>query len=225
MSSWTGWETQLLDAIGAPVTSENIAFLDAWALSEGPADTIGGGENQGGQYNPLATTLKTSGSIGTYNSDGVQDYASAEDGISATAQTLTQGAYAESYSGIVAALKSGNPYTYNGTNGAGSGIASILNGLNIWGSKGFAQTFLAGGAASGATSTSGNANTTAQSQASGALGGIFGGLSGWLNSAMLDFTLVSVGLALLAGGFVWLASSSSTVREVSNNAAKGAVLA
>jgi|SRR6185437_5972370 len=121
MSIWQGWEQELLAAIGAPSTPQNISFLDAWANAEGGSAS----------YNPMNTTQPASGAM-DYNSAGVKEYTSAQQGIVATAQTLENGYYPT----ILSGLKSGNPLTNAGSElnaelnkwGTGSGFLSSLGG-------------------------------------------------------------------------------------------------
>jgi hypothetical protein len=95
------WATQLLTAMGAPVTDSNINALTTWQSREG------GHWNNSAAYNPLNTTLDMGGSE-SMNSVGVKRYTSWDQGIQATLQTLTgKNADARGYSAIVNALKSG----------------------------------------------------------------------------------------------------------------------
>lgn len=84
--------TSVLKGIGAPVTGANIRSIEAWAQREG-----GGGTN-----NPLNTTQPMPGST-TFNSVGVQNYSSANQGANATIITLENGLYGD----ILGALKTG----------------------------------------------------------------------------------------------------------------------
>jgi hypothetical protein len=100
----TQFATDLLSRINAPITDSNIAAMTTWMKFEGG----GGGKATGlgvnsAMFNPLNTTLRTSGSTGSMNSVGVQKYASYDAGLSATVQTLQNGRY----SSILAALKQG----------------------------------------------------------------------------------------------------------------------
>lgn len=91
-SAATVWSVAILKSLNAPITTSNIGSLNAWYVKEG-----GGGQN-----NPLNTTLSTSATTSTINSDGVKGYSTPAAGVSATSQTLNGG-----YPAIVAALKSG----------------------------------------------------------------------------------------------------------------------
>jgi len=71
----------LLPRLGAQVTTHNTRALMAWMQAEGDA----------GRFNPLNTTKKMPGST-NFNGVGVQNYASFEDGVQATADTLNYGA-------------------------------------------------------------------------------------------------------------------------------------
>jgi hypothetical protein len=87
----------LLNAIGAPVTSQNLEAIVSWETAEG------GGFGNRAQFNPLNTTLQLPGSH-AITAIGVQAYTSWSQGLSATVSTLRGGAYR----GIIAALKAGN---------------------------------------------------------------------------------------------------------------------
>ena len=130
--------TDLLKAIGAPATSANIQSIEDWAAREG-----GGGAN-----NPLNTTLVTAGSTGAINNAGVQNYANAGDGVTATAQTLG------GYPAIVAALRSGGGI-------AGSTSSAVASELSEWSGGGYTSVSGAGEPGSTAVS-SGSAASTAQ---------------------------------------------------------------
>jgi hypothetical protein len=73
---------KILQGLGAPTTNENLKFLYAWRQSEGKA----------GKYNPFNTTQGMPGAT-KFNSVGVKNYMSAEDGINATLKTLKNGRY------------------------------------------------------------------------------------------------------------------------------------
>lgn len=110
-----GWAQATLVAIGAPsdpgtdAGKRNISFLEAWKKAEGTAAA----------YNPLATTLTAPGSS-DFNTTGVQNYATANDGIAATAKTLLAG-----YPHIVGTLRAADP-------GAISSNTGIWADLNRW---------------------------------------------------------------------------------------------
>ena len=116
MASWSGWENAVLAAINAPISTANVAFLDAWQNAEGGSAA----------YNPLNTTQGPGASL--YNSAGVWNFESAAQGAQQTAATLLNGYYPN----IIAALRSGNPSSYYGqiageldTWGTGSGFIGI----------------------------------------------------------------------------------------------------
>ncbi len=72
---------RLLDAIDAPVTQRNLWALVSWMQAEGSTAT----------FNPLATTQEMPGAT-NFNSVGVKNYKSLEQGVEATAKTLNYGA-------------------------------------------------------------------------------------------------------------------------------------
>lgn len=95
------WATQLLTALGAPISDSNITALSTWQQHEG------GHWNNSASFNPLNTTLDM-GNSQSMNSVGVKRYNSWDEGITATVNTLTgKNAEARGYSAIVNALKSG----------------------------------------------------------------------------------------------------------------------
>ena len=73
---------KLLQKLGAQSTDENLKFLYAWRQSEGKA----------GKYNPFNTTQPMPGAT-NFNSVGVKNYASMDDGLNATIKTLNNGRY------------------------------------------------------------------------------------------------------------------------------------
>lgn len=92
----------LLERLGAEPTKENMDAIKIWAKKES-----GGVWGKGASYNPLNTTLGMEGAS-NFNSVGVKNYGSFEQGVEATAQTLTGRASAErGYDRIVNLMKSG----------------------------------------------------------------------------------------------------------------------
>ena len=112
----------VLAGIGAPTTAENIRALKAWALAEGTK----------AQHNPLATTRKFANTT-NFNSVGVKNYASYEDGIAATIETLKNGRYPN----ILAAFAQGNSAEAVGLAvaqspwGTGEGVLRVLRQGNV----------------------------------------------------------------------------------------------
>ena len=92
-----GFAVALLNALGAPVTSQNLSAIVSWEIQEG------GGFGNRAAFNPLNTTLRLPGSR-TVTRVGVQAYTSPSQGLQATVQTLRNGLYG----GILAALRAGN---------------------------------------------------------------------------------------------------------------------
>jgi peptidoglycan hydrolase CwlO-like protein len=89
------WARLLLVAFGAPVIRDNLVAVVAWEAAEGTPAT----------WNPLATTINMPGST-IYNSHGVRNYRSKEQGIEASVMTLRRPGHG--YEAIVASLKAGN---------------------------------------------------------------------------------------------------------------------
>lgn len=88
----TQWSIAFLKALGAPQTNANIVSVNAWQAREG-----GGGQN-----NPLNTTLACCGWTSDFNSVGVKNYPTPNDGVMACANTLRGG-----YGDVLMALMSG----------------------------------------------------------------------------------------------------------------------
>lgn len=89
MAAFMGWERAVLRGIGAPVTPSNIKFLRAWQRAEGGTAA----------YNPLNTTQSAPGA-GSYNSVGVRDFRSRQQGLNATIKTLLNGRYGPIIQGL-----------------------------------------------------------------------------------------------------------------------------
>ena len=107
------WQQQVLRGIRAPVTAQNLRFLNEWHLREG------GGDKNNANFNPLNTTQGAPGA-GSINSVGVKSYRSGGQGIAATVATLLNGHYGD----IVGGLRSGRATT-----------AQLANSpsLSVWG--------------------------------------------------------------------------------------------
>jgi hypothetical protein len=73
------WATAFLGAIGAPVARNNLVVIVAWETAEFTS----------AKWNPLATTYPMPGST-YYNSSGVRNYVSLQQGLEATKQTLSR---------------------------------------------------------------------------------------------------------------------------------------
>ena len=68
--------------------------LVGWTIAESGSHPCNGVSGQGARYNPLNTTLVLPGST-SYNSIGVQNYTSYEQGVQATVSTLSETPYAK----------------------------------------------------------------------------------------------------------------------------------
>lgn len=115
------WMVAVLKGIGAPVTAENIRFLNAWQIAEG------GGTTEG-KFNWLNTTRDAPGAQ-SFNSVGVKNYPDWNTGVRATIGALTNGYYGN----IVNALKSGQATAHDmaamvaGSKwGTGAGVQRVL---------------------------------------------------------------------------------------------------
>jgi peptidoglycan hydrolase CwlO-like protein len=75
--SYGAWAGSFLTALGAPSSRDNLVAVIAWQAAEGTMAT----------WNPLATTKAMPGAT-VYNSHGVKNYRSKEQGIEASIMTL-----------------------------------------------------------------------------------------------------------------------------------------
>lgn len=75
------WAIAFLKRINAPLTKRNLWAIVSWCQAEGSVAA----------WNPLATTQDYPGAT-NFNSVGVKEYLTAEDGLDATARTLNYGA-------------------------------------------------------------------------------------------------------------------------------------
>jgi hypothetical protein len=93
------WAKQLLQTLGAPLTSGNISFIYDWEKAEGG----------GGKYNPLNQgpdpRHPNYTTTGEQYGGGAADYASWQDGILGAADYLHMG----NYKGVLNALLAGDP--------------------------------------------------------------------------------------------------------------------
>jgi len=115
--NFPGWQGMVLNGVGAPLTPANLQFINAWAQAEG-----GTASN-----NPFNTTQGMPGST-SYNSVGVQNFTTPQQGIQATVNTLNNGYYPN----ILSSLRSGNSAMLsaqavaNSPWGTGSGVINVL---------------------------------------------------------------------------------------------------
>ncbi|HJP66131.1 MAG TPA: hypothetical protein VKA30_07500 [Actinomycetota bacterium] len=92
------WAALFLPRIGAPVCGNNLVAMVAWQAQEGTRAA----------WNPLATTHGMPGAT-TFNSVGVRNYSSLEEGIQATVLTLLAGRETFGYGPVVQGLRACAP--------------------------------------------------------------------------------------------------------------------
>jgi hypothetical protein len=92
------WAALFLPRVGAPVCGNNLVALVAWQAQEGTRAA----------WNPLATTMGMVGAT-QFNSVGVKNYLSLEQGLQATVLTLWRGRSAFGYGPVVQALQACAP--------------------------------------------------------------------------------------------------------------------
>src|SRR5215831_13538811 len=127
------WRERILAGVGVKPTQQNLEFFDAWARAEG-----GSAAN-----NPFNTTQQAPGAT-SYNSVGVRNYTSPQEGIDATVNTLTNGRYGN----IIGALRKGDS--------AMSAAQALAN--SPWGTGALVEKILGGPAPTG-TPTAGSPGT------------------------------------------------------------------
>jgi hypothetical protein len=91
--SFQTWAKLFLTRLGAPACADNVAAVIAWETQESTSAA----------YNPLATTHAVDGAA-LFNSVGVRNYVSLDQGLQATVDTLQLGADTYGYGSIMAAL-------------------------------------------------------------------------------------------------------------------------
>lgn len=104
----------ILTGLGVQTTDRRLYWLTAWSIYESQAPNSA-------KFNLLNTTLKTDHST-NYNTVGVQNYTSLNEGVQATIRTLKNGYYNSIYNLLV---NGGNDGNYTGSD--------IMNELVVWG--------------------------------------------------------------------------------------------
>jgi hypothetical protein len=126
VADFFNWAQDVLKALGYPVTTENVLFLDTWHSYE--ESTC--------KNNPLNTTLKSKGSTDCVQTQNkavwVQAYPTPAAGTTATVNSL-KGAF---YGTIRNALATGDPFAFPAS-------LVLAQELDRWGSTTFATWYLA----------------------------------------------------------------------------------
>lgn len=136
MSTWRGWQADLLSAVNLPNTENNRRFLSDWHANA----------NTNCRLNPVDLHIKeprlTGGAHGTESKDCAHLWVFQK---SAQAQAYTDRIWARTawygqitsgnYKHLVAALKSGNPYTKELVQG-------VAHDVGRWGSDKFANAYI-----------------------------------------------------------------------------------
>jgi hypothetical protein len=98
--SFQTWAKLFLAQLGAPACADNVATVIAWETQESTSAA----------FNPLATTHAADGAA-AFNSVGVRNYVSLDQGLQATVDTLQLGSDSYGYGSIIAALTACAPAT------------------------------------------------------------------------------------------------------------------
>lgn len=183
------WSTALLALLKAPPTPANYKFLNQWFLREHDA-----AELNGAQYgnNPFFTTIGGSSSVGQIkagtfprmpgNSAGVAMYPNEATGVWLNAYHMLY-----SYPSIVAALRTGNPASYQNN-------SHFQGELKAWSGGGY-QGFATIQAPSGPVGATIETDLASNKAPGGPGGGLLGKVAGALKDGILHEPLVAVGLA------------------------------
>jgi|tagenome__1003787_1003787.scaffolds.fasta_scaffold20644786_2 hypothetical protein len=115
----TQWAQDFLTALGAPVTPSNVQAISAWEQAEGTKAA----------FNPLATTQGGYTGETQFNSVGVKNFATYDDGIAANVKVITNGLYGNILSALqqgtsamdVAQAVAASPW------GTGTGVERVLS--------------------------------------------------------------------------------------------------
>ncbi len=113
------WAKDYLTALGMPVTESNVRAITAWEQAEGTKAA----------FNPLATTQSGFAGETQFNSVGVKNFATYEDGIAANVKVINNGLYPN----ILAALRQGTDAMAvaqaieDSPWGTGGGVIRVLN--------------------------------------------------------------------------------------------------
>ena len=89
MTSDDEFYKKVLQCLGAKPTKGNMSFMYAWRQAEGAK----------AKFNPFNTTKKMPGAT-KFNSVGVKNYETMEDGVKATCETLKLGYYTDILNGL-----------------------------------------------------------------------------------------------------------------------------
>jgi hypothetical protein len=92
-ATFGAWARSFLRYIGAPTCSDNVVLMVTWQVAEFTE----------ARWNPLATTLDMPGAT-VFNSHGVRNYVSLEQGLEATRLTLRNGAVTYGYGAVLEGL-------------------------------------------------------------------------------------------------------------------------
>ncbi len=206
------WQLDILRALGAPTTANNVANLNRWNACEG--------NKAGGSglpiNNPFNTTLPYNGAPGV-NSVNVRHYLSYADGIAATVKTITG---TKAFAPILAALM----------NDAPTSVFAAAVGNSGWGTSGGCIAKASGspdipqtqGSGSGDTGGATGINVPGEGIA-GDVAGAVAGAASWtttLGNLLTSITSVKFwqrigigagGLLLLLVGAVFILSESKVV--------------
>lgn len=126
------WRTDVLRSMGAPITPQNLNFLQSWQRWEG------GHTNNSATYNWLNTTHGAGTPI---NAVGVKAFPSYQAGVQNTVATLTNGRYSD----IITGLRSGNPYNHNVSAGLSTWVSGSPTGNLAYAAKVMGSPYKGGG--------------------------------------------------------------------------------
>jgi hypothetical protein len=213
--NYSQWATDFLNAIGAPLTPQNLAFMNAWIAKESGQYPISYG------WNPLNTTQTGPGSYGGGAQGNIQFFPDYQSGLAANVQTIKNGYYGD----LLSVLRGGAPT-----------IGAPYHGLSIWGTGSLAGMQGAKpSSASSSSSSSASASAGSSSSSSAATSSTPATEPPWLK-AIHDMpfgigpgieSVVSAGIvgsaavALVAIGGLWLILGNTITKNAAGSVVKG----
>jgi hypothetical protein len=124
VAAWKGWEDEFLTAAQVQITAANVRFLDEWHSHAETNCT----------RNPIDLSASVSGSTNCHSLPGVTARAQNYTTHGNAARAFFDETHRASSTALIAALKSGDPYTVSNT-------GNVAQDLTAWGSQKFAQFY------------------------------------------------------------------------------------
>lgn len=126
MATWSGWQTEFLTAAQVQNTADNRRFLSEWASNA----------NTNCKNNPVDLTASVAKSTNCHSLPSITAKAQNYTSHGNAAHAFYVQTHRSGQTALLAALKSGNPYTVDNT-------GNVAQDLSSWGSQTFAQIYFA----------------------------------------------------------------------------------